>query len=65
MGGFVLLTSVTMLYAAFGMDGEEQARLVLVIGTNLGLVCRLLRNGIGIRFDERTDQDDLEGNAPR
>ena len=31
MGGFVLLTSVTMLYAAFGMDGEEQARLALVI----------------------------------
>ena len=31
MGGFVVLTSVTMLYAAFGMDGEEQARLALVI----------------------------------
>jgi|TARA_B100000768_G_C11258115_1_gene367431 hypothetical protein len=31
MAGFTLLTSFTMLYAAFMMDGEEQARLALVI----------------------------------
>ena len=31
MAGFFLLTSVTMLYAAFCLDGEEQARLALVI----------------------------------
>lgn len=32
MSGFVLLTSITMLYAGFCLDGEEQARLALVIG---------------------------------
>ena len=32
MAGFTLLTSVTMLYAGFCLDGEEQARLALVIG---------------------------------
>ena len=31
MGGYLLLTAFTMLYAAFMMDGEEQARLALVI----------------------------------
>jgi tryptophan-rich sensory protein len=31
MGGYFLLTSVTMLYAALMMEGEEQARLALVI----------------------------------
>ena len=31
MGGYLLLTSVTLLYAAFMMEGEEQARLALVI----------------------------------
>ena len=31
MAGFTLLTSVTMLYAGFCLDGEEQARLALVI----------------------------------
>ena len=31
VAGFMLLTSVTMLYAAFMMEGEEQARLALVI----------------------------------
>jgi len=31
MAGFTLLTSITMLYAAFCLDGEEQARLALVI----------------------------------
>ncbi|MBD51649.1 MAG: hypothetical protein CMB08_07070 [Euryarchaeota archaeon] len=30
-GGFMLLTTVTMLYTAFMMDGEEQARMALVI----------------------------------
>ena len=38
MGGFVLLTSVTMLYAAFCMDGERTR-----IGDfQSGLVCRLM-----------------------
>ena len=32
MSGFILLTSITMLYAGFCLDGEEQARLALVIG---------------------------------
>jgi len=32
MAGFTLLTSFTMLYAGFCLDGEEQARLALVIG---------------------------------
>ena len=32
MAGFTLLTSITMLYAGFWLDGEEQARLALVIG---------------------------------
>ena len=32
MAGFFLLTSITMLYAGFCLDGEEQARLALVIG---------------------------------
>lgn len=31
IGGFMLLTSVTMLYIAFLMDGEDQARLTAVI----------------------------------
>jgi hypothetical protein len=31
MAGWMLLTSVTLLYLAFGMDGEEQGRLALVI----------------------------------
>lgn len=31
VSGFMLLTSVTMLYAAFMMETEEQARLALVI----------------------------------
>ena len=31
VGGWMLLTSVTLLYAALGMDGEEQARLALVM----------------------------------
>ena len=31
MAGFTLLTSITMLYAGFFLDGEEQARLALVI----------------------------------
>ena len=31
VAGWMLLTSVTLLYAAFGMDGEEQGRLALVI----------------------------------
>tara|TARA_B100000900_G_C20049702_1_gene501434 strand:+ start:174 stop:542 length:369 start_codon:yes stop_codon:yes gene_type:complete len=31
MAGFTLLTSFTMLYAGFCLDGEEQARLALVI----------------------------------
>ena len=31
LGGFMLLTSVTMLYAAFFMEGEGQARLTAVI----------------------------------
>ena len=31
VGGYMLLTTVTMLYAAFMMEGEEQARLALVI----------------------------------
>ena len=30
-GGYFLLTAVTMLYAALMMEGEEQARLALVI----------------------------------
>ena len=29
MAGWMLLTSVTLVYAALGMDGEEQARLAL------------------------------------
>jgi len=32
MAGFTLLTSFTMLYAGFCLDGEEQARLALVVG---------------------------------
>ena len=31
IGGFMLLTSVTMLYIAFLMEGEDQARLTAVI----------------------------------
>ena len=31
IGGFMLLTSVTMLYVAFFIEGEEQARLTAVI----------------------------------
>ena len=31
MAGFTLLTSITMLYGGFCLDGEEQARLALVI----------------------------------
>ena len=31
IGGFMLLTSVTMLYIAFFMEGEDQARLTAVI----------------------------------
>jgi len=31
VGGWMLLTSVTLLYVALGMDGEEQARLALVM----------------------------------
>ena len=31
IGGFLLLTSVTMLYTAFFMQGQEQARLAAVI----------------------------------
>ena len=31
IGGFMLLTSVTMLYIAFFMHGQEQARLTAVI----------------------------------
>ena len=31
IGGFMLLTSVTMLYIAFLTDGEDQARLTAVI----------------------------------
>ena len=31
IGGFMLLTSVTMLYVAFFIEGEDQARLTAVI----------------------------------
>ena len=31
VGGWMLLTSVTLVYAALGMDGEEQARLAVVL----------------------------------
>ena len=31
VAGWMLLTSVTLVYAALGMDGEEQARLALVM----------------------------------
>ena len=31
IGGWMLLTSVTLVYAALGMDGEEQARLAVVL----------------------------------
>ncbi len=50
MGGFVLLTSVTMLYAAFGMDGEEQARLALVIAGPIW-VWFVVCCAMGLEFD--------------
>ena len=31
VAGWMLLTSVTLVYAALGMDGEEQARLAVVL----------------------------------
>jgi len=31
VSGWMLLTSVTLVYAALGMDGEEQARLAVVL----------------------------------
>ena len=46
IGGFMLLPSVWMLYIAFFIEGENQARLTGVIaGSALGLVCYCLCYG--------------------
>ena len=50
MGGFVLLTSVTMLYAGFCLDGEEQARLALVIAGPIW-VWFVVCCAMGLEFD--------------
>ena len=50
MAGFTLLTSITMLYAGFCLDGEEQARLALVIGGPMW-VWFVVCCSMGLEFD--------------
>ncbi len=64
-GGFMLLTTVTMLYAAFMMDGEEQARMALVIAGPIWvwfvIVCAL---GLTWTMGEKSTQMTWKENTP-
>ena len=65
MAGWMLLTSVTLLYLVFGMDGEEQGRLALVIAGPVWvwfLVC--ISQGLEYTMGKEPMTMTWKGNAP-
>ena len=63
VAGWMLLTSVTLVYAAICMDGEEQARLSLVLAGPVWVwffvVC--ISQGAGPYHGQGTHNNELEG----
>ena len=65
VAGWMLLTSVTLLYVAYAMDGEEQGRLALVIAGPVWiwfLVC--INQGLEYTMGKEPITMSLKANAP-